>query len=283
MKFFVSKLLWWLVVFFKHRHLGASLRLRKLLQRLHSVSRFEHQDIVIGMIAFNASKTIEEAIQSVLCQSFESWSLVVVDDGSVDGTADVVLKYARLDSRIYLIQHEMNSGRAQSRNTLLGFALSELKFDVYTVLDSDDVANPDWLNMGLGALGAGADFVRCKNGRYNADLTEHHFDYMACAQIFLTKRVLMLLGGYRKEPFIEDHDFVERVERALVLLGSFGITTNGQAQRMRYHGGNMSVTADRESHRLEAAKKSEQQAAAARELDQLYFPVSEVAFRRMLP
>ena len=93
----------------------------------------------------------------------------------------------------------------------------------------------------------------------------------------------MLLGGYRKEPFIEDHDFVERVERALVLLGSFGIATKGRAQRMRYHGGNMSVTADRESHRLEAAKESERHAAAARELAQLHVPISEVAFRRVLP
>ena len=207
----------------------------------------------------------------------------MVDGGSVDDTADIVLNYMRLDSRVHLVQHEKNAGRAQARNTAIEFALAELKFDVYAVLDSDDVANPDWLTMGLGALATGADLVRCLNGRYNADLTVHHFDYLACAQIFLSKRVLMLLGGYREEPFIEDHDFMERVERALVLLGSFGIMTKGQAQRMRYHGNNMSVTSDRESHRLEAAKKSERQAATSNELAELYAPVSGVQSRRLVP
>ena len=55
------------------------------------------------MAAYNAEKYIEDAIGSVLNQTYEDWELVVVDDGSSDKTAEIVDNIARKDMRIQVI------------------------------------------------------------------------------------------------------------------------------------------------------------------------------------
>ena len=69
----------------------------------------------IGVVvpAYNAARWIGEAIASVLAQTYRDWRLVVVDDGSTDGTADVVVGFA--DERITLIR-QANAGVSAARN-----------------------------------------------------------------------------------------------------------------------------------------------------------------------
>ncbi len=97
--------------------------------------------ISIIMPAYNASKCIEQAIESVLAQTHTNFELIIVDDGSQDETWDVITSYANSDERIRAIQHESNKGPSAARNTGLSMAQgSWLAF-----IDSDDVWEPSRL------------------------------------------------------------------------------------------------------------------------------------------
>jgi glycosyltransferase involved in cell wall biosynthesis len=67
--------------------------------------------------AFNRASVIGNALQSVLGQSFQELEIIVVDDGSRDGTAEAVRQIAQSEARIRLIRHEANRGAQAARNT----------------------------------------------------------------------------------------------------------------------------------------------------------------------
>lgn len=89
--------------------------------------------ISVVMPAFNSSKYISAAIDSVLIQSYQDFEIVVVDDGSTDDTADVVKSYLS-DSRIkYIVQENQGPGAARNRGMQLSSG------DYICFLDSDDL------------------------------------------------------------------------------------------------------------------------------------------------
>lgn len=89
--------------------------------------------------AFDREREILRAVDSCLAQSFSSYEVVVVDDGSTDGTAAAV--ETRWDSRVRLVRHPANRGVCSARNT--GVRASAGKWIVF--LDSDDELRPDCL------------------------------------------------------------------------------------------------------------------------------------------
>ena len=101
------------------------------------------------MAAYNAEQTVESAICSVLQQTVESLEVVVVDDGSVDGTAERVRGLAREDRRVRLYQQE-NRGQGAARNR----ATAEAQAELVTVLDADDLLLPEYLERMGAALAA---------------------------------------------------------------------------------------------------------------------------------
>lgn len=93
--------------------------------------------ISIIIPAYNVEKYIEQCIRSVLEQTYKNIEIILVNDGSVDGTVDVVKKLMSEDSRIILIDKE-NTGVSDSRN----IALQKISGDFVMFLDSDD-----WLEL----------------------------------------------------------------------------------------------------------------------------------------
>lgn len=71
--------------------------------------------ISIIMAAYNAEKTIEQAINSVLSQTYTNFELLVVNDCSADRTAELVKSIASKDSRVHLISNVKNSGVSYTR------------------------------------------------------------------------------------------------------------------------------------------------------------------------
>ena len=72
--------------------------------------------------AFNSEKFIAETINSVLSQTYQNWELLIIDDCSTDGTAEIVTSFQKKDSRIK-IYTQKNSGPAKARN----FAMKNAK------------------------------------------------------------------------------------------------------------------------------------------------------------
>lgn len=93
----------------------------------------------VVMAAYNSAPTIGEAIASVRCQTRSDWELVVVDDGSSDGTADAA--EASLDPRVRVVRTAGNRGPAAARNRGISLAQAPL----VCTLDSDDLWLPHYL------------------------------------------------------------------------------------------------------------------------------------------
>jgi glycosyltransferase involved in cell wall biosynthesis len=81
---------------------------------------------------YNRLSMLKEAVDSVLAQDVEDFELIVVDDGSTDGTADEILRYG---GRVKLLQHGENRGVSAARNS--GILHSKGKYIAF--LDSDDL------------------------------------------------------------------------------------------------------------------------------------------------
>ena len=96
----------------------------------------------IVLPTFNRAHLIEDAIRSVLGQTFQDWELLIVDDGSRDNTFGVIRPLVLSDSRIRY-HFATNRGLAMARN--LGLAMSQGEY--ITFIDSDDEYLPSHLEV----------------------------------------------------------------------------------------------------------------------------------------
>jgi glycosyltransferase involved in cell wall biosynthesis len=101
------------------------------------------------MAVYNGEPYVREAIDSVLAQTFQDFEVVIVDDGSDDGTPRLLHDLAERDSRVR-VHRQPNEGRARSLNTAI--ALARAPF--IARLDADDVAAPRRFELQVEALRA---------------------------------------------------------------------------------------------------------------------------------
>ncbi len=88
---------------------------------------------------FNAEKCLERCIESLVNQTIRELEFIFVDDGSTDGSADIIRRYRQLDKRIILLQNEENMGTGFSRNRGIEAARGEY----LSFVDADDRVSPD--------------------------------------------------------------------------------------------------------------------------------------------
>ena len=70
--------------------------------------------IIMGV--YNAEKTIKRCIDSILNQTYENWEFIICNDGSSDGTLNILNEYQKTDSRIKVISNKSNKKLAASLN-----------------------------------------------------------------------------------------------------------------------------------------------------------------------
>lgn len=118
--------------------------------------------VSVIMPAYNVEPYVGGAIRSALAQTYTDFEVIVVDDGSRDGTADVVRELSKQDSRVRLVQ-QPNRGLAGARNTALRAARGEY----FALLDSDDLWEPQFLTEQMAVLEARPDVdIVTGNGWY---------------------------------------------------------------------------------------------------------------------
>lgn len=122
------------------------------------MDHFEPTLISVVMPCFNAAPFIEDAMQSVLQQSYPHTELIVVDDGSTDGSTAIISRFATENPGRIVFLHQSHVGPYAARNH--GLAHAHGNFIAF--LDADDYWHPDALNRLHAALDATlADVAYC--------------------------------------------------------------------------------------------------------------------------
>jgi glycosyltransferase involved in cell wall biosynthesis len=128
----------------------------KMKWDLNLYDRKKHNELVsVIMPAYNAEKTIEKSIRSVLMQTYNNLELIIVDDGSTDNTEAIVRKLAAEDKRIIYKRNEQNRGCYFVRNDAL--RLSRGKY--IAIQDADDISIKTRIEKQLIPLVSGNAFV----------------------------------------------------------------------------------------------------------------------------
>lgn len=89
---------------------------------------------------YNTEKYLKTCLDSILRQSYKNLEIILVDDGSTDGSSKIVDDYAKKDKRIKAI-HKKNSGQSAARNDGLNKATGEF----LCFIDSDDEIDPNYI------------------------------------------------------------------------------------------------------------------------------------------
>ena len=94
--------------------------------------------VTVIIPTYNREKKLPDAIESALNQTYTNTQIIVVDDGSTDGTANLIKKYPRVE-----YYYKENGGQASARNE----GLKHAKGTIIASLDSDDIWYPDFLKI----------------------------------------------------------------------------------------------------------------------------------------
>ncbi len=98
---------------------------------------------------YNVAPYLEQCLDSILSQSYTALEVIVVDDGSTDGSGAVCDAYAERDARIRII-HQANAGLSAARNA----AMDVMHGDFFVCVDSDDWLPEDALEQPMNVLSA---------------------------------------------------------------------------------------------------------------------------------
>ncbi len=114
-------------------------------------------ELTILMPAYNAAPYVEEAVQSLLNQTYADFELWVLDDASTDNTLAIVTALAAKDSRISIISNVINQGKLKTVNT----QVRSVKSPYFTITDADDVSHPARLEKQMAVLNSNPQLVMC--------------------------------------------------------------------------------------------------------------------------
>jgi glycosyltransferase involved in cell wall biosynthesis len=127
-------------------------------------------------IFLNAEKFMEEAIESVLAQTYDVWELLLVDDGSTDKSTEIALRYVeQYPNQVRYLEHQGHQNRGMSASRNLG--IEHAKGQYLTFLDADDLFVPQKLEKQVALLDTrpDADFV-CAPAKWWYGWTGHPED-----------------------------------------------------------------------------------------------------------
>ena len=179
----------------------------------------------IYMPTHNRVELLKAAISSVLAQTYQNFTLVIVDDGSKDSTLQYLSSLK--DERIKFIHHTTPQGACRSRNEAIGFLDTEL----VTGLDDDDTFLPTRLEDLIAHYNEKNSFV-CSGYYWNYGAHKKAlfsksrtitlsdaFDLNQCSnQILVKKERIIEVGGFDENiPALQDHDLWVR------LISKFGV------------------------------------------------------------
>ncbi len=190
--------------------------------------------VTILCLCYNHEDFVAEALQSVFRQTYPHIQLVVMDDGSTDGSASVIEQTLKEKGEVVWVRHETNRGYTPTLNEALSYAKGEWIID----LAADDVLLPTRVEEGLRLVNERGDgcyihfsdseiitqegqFIRKHSDRYPhrtipqgdiyLELINRYF--ILSPTLMFRREVLDTIGGYDENLAFEDFDFLIRASR----------------------------------------------------------------------
>ena len=182
-----------------------------------------------------------DMIASVQAQTFEGWTLVIMDDCSPNNPLHEAIAGINLDNKIITLQAEENRGAYVSRNDAITVANERhIPWTHVTFIDPDDVAYQNWLEHTLECIGDHEGVVRVILERWDEGLKTMKRRVLSHTPSMWSRGVWERLGGFANVRVAADTELLLRAEYAKPPVSFFhGIQP---AQKCRVHEGNASQT-----------------------------------------
>ncbi len=186
------------------------------------MNRKQHPLVSIVLPVYNGEKYLETSIQSCIDQTLTDWELLIIDDGSVDRSAEIAKEYASKDARIHYYKNEKNLKLPGALNR--GHSLAGGQFLTWT--SDDNYYRPQALEKMVNQLKeTGSSFVFTSFSEIDEEgeeISVYHapddyknaiWCYNVVGACFLYRReVYETIGGYNPELFLcEDYDYWSRI------------------------------------------------------------------------
>lgn len=172
--------------------------------------------ISVIMATYNCEKTVAQAIDSILAQTYKNWVMIICDDGSSDNTFEILQRYKQdYPEKFVIIRNEKNSKLPYSLNHCLQY----VQTDLVARMDGDDWSTPDRFEKQVAFLlahpeydlvGTGvtvfdgekniASIIKTPEPTKDTMLRSNAFSH---ATIMTYKRVYDALNGYSLDPTVE--------------------------------------------------------------------------------
>lgn len=171
--------------------------------------------IIMGI--YNCSETLDEAIESILAQTYTNWQMIMCDDGSKDNTYDTAQQYVKkYPNKFILIRNEHNQGLNQTLNKCLAIADG----DYIARMDGDDISLPSRFEKEVEFLNSHSEFAIVSTpmimfdetgdwGRTGKPITEpkitdfvFHTPFHCHAPCMIRKEAYSDVGGYTEDPML---------------------------------------------------------------------------------
>ena len=179
--------------------------------------------ISVILCTYNRKSLVLRAIKSVLKQTYTNWQLIIVDDGSTDGSGKILLPLPKNDRRIIYLHHS-NKGVALSRNAGIKIALGRY----ISFLDSDDEYEQDHLEKRIAyleshkkvaAMFGGVKIVGPKKKHYVPDINRpgnkiHISKCHPAGTLVARIQCLLAVKGFRDMPYSDDYDLITRLKKS---------------------------------------------------------------------
>lgn len=192
-----------------------------------------HKPLVsVVMPTYNRKTYLREAIKSILDQTFKDFELIIVDDGSSDGSLEIIQEFQKQDPRIILIQNDKPGGISKATN--MGIRKSRGKY--IAKMDSDDISLPERLAKQVKFMGEHKDIAACGSwvetiGEIEGSLWQYPTDpnEIRCTMLFcgaianptniIRRSVFFDLGFWYDERCFaaEDYEFWTRIVKIVKL------------------------------------------------------------------
>lgn len=190
------------------------------------ITCYKMEKISVLIPAYNVEKYVEDAIRSIMNQTYTNLEIIIVDDCSDDNTYNILLRLKLEDCRIKLYRNNVNSKIVNTLN----FALSKASGEFIARMDADDLAHPLKLekqieflknNSSISLVGCNYNVIDENSLQYNKSnlllsplFIRLGLPYISpVVHIWMTRKTIYDAVGFYRIPGVEDYDFLLRLHK----------------------------------------------------------------------